>query len=85
MPSLVVIDEATLQQIAALTDGKYFRATDQKVLNNIFEEIDRLETTSIDVNHFTHTEDNYELLVWIALGLILAQVLLRHTYLRSIP
>ncbi len=80
VPSPVVIDEATLQQIAALTDGKYFRATDQKVLNNIFEEIDRLETTSIDVNHFTHTEDNYE-----ALGLILAQVLLRHTYLRSIP
>lgn len=85
VPSQVVIDEATLQQIASLTDGKYFRATDQKMLNKIFDEIDRLETTSIDVSQFSHTEDNYELLVWIALGLILLQVLLRNTYLRTIP
>lgn len=85
VPTDVVIDEETLKQIATLTDGKYFRATDQKVLNNIFDEIDKLETTRFDINNFSHTEDNYELLVWIALGLMLLQVLLRHTYLRSIP
>lgn len=84
-PAPVVIDEATLQQIAKITDGKYFRATDQKMLNDVFDEINKLETTSIDVSSFSHTEDNYELLVWIALGLILLQVLLRHTYLRTIP
>lgn len=85
VPTDVVIDEETLKQIATLTEGKYFRATDEKVLNNIFDEIDKLETTHFDVNDFSRTEDNFELLVWIALGLILLQAILRHTYLRSIP
>ncbi|MBD5257629.1 MAG: VWA domain-containing protein [Barnesiella sp.] len=84
-PAPVVIDEATLKQIADITDGKYFRATDQKMLNDVFDEINKLETTSIDVSSFSHTEDNYELLVWAALGLLLLQVLIRHTYLRTIP
>lgn len=83
--SPVVIDEETLKQISKITDGKYFRATDQQMLANIFDEINRLETTEFDVSHFSHTEDNYELLVWIALALILASVLLRQTYLRTIP
>ncbi|MDD6888935.1 MAG: VWA domain-containing protein [Bacteroidales bacterium] len=85
VPTDVVIDEETLKQIATLTEGKYFRATDEKVLNNIFDEIDKLETTHFDVNDYSRTEDNFELLVWIALGLILLQAILRHTYLRSIP
>lgn len=83
--SPVVIDEETLKQISIITDGKYFRATDQQMLANIFDEINRLETTEFDVSHFSHTEDNYELLVWLALGFILASVLLRQTYLRTIP
>ncbi len=81
----VVIDDATLKQIAEITNGKYFRATDEKVLNDIFDEINKLETTTFDVNHFTHTEDNYELLIWIALALLLSSILLRYTILRTIP
>ncbi len=55
----VVIDEATLQSIASTTGGRYFRATDNNVLSDIFQEIDALEKTAIDVRNFTHTEDNF--------------------------
>lgn len=81
----VVIDEATLQNIAQNTGGKYFRATDNKVLNDVFREIDALEKTQMDVRHFSHTEDNYMLWAWLALGLFAIELLLRYTVLRSLP
>lgn len=81
----VVIDEATLQQIANATGGRYFRATGNTVLKDIFSEIDQLEKTQMDVKHFSHTEDNYMLWAWLALGLFLLEILLRHTVLRTIP
>ena len=59
VPQPVVIDEGTLKQISDITGGKYFRATGNKVLADIFAEIDRLETSEIDVRHFSHTEDIY--------------------------
>ncbi len=81
----VVIDESTLRQIANLTDGKYFRATDENVLRQVFEEIDSLEKTRMDVRHFSHAEDNYMLFAWIAFALIALELLLRYTVNRSIP
>lgn len=81
----VVIDEATLKQIADETNGKYFRATNNKVLAEVFEEIDKLEKTRMDVRHFTHTEDDYMLFAWIAFALIFVELLLRYTVTRSIP
>lgn len=81
----VVIDETTLKSIASMTGGKYFRATDNNVLAQVFEEIDKLEKTEMDVKHFSHTEDNYMMWAWIAIGLFLIELLLRHTILRSIP
>ncbi|MDE6653226.1 MAG: VWA domain-containing protein [Muribaculaceae bacterium] len=81
----VVIDEATLRQIAEETNGKYFRATNNKVLAEVFEEIDQLEKTRMDVRHFTHTEDDYMLFAWIAFALIFVELLLRYTVTRSIP
>ena len=81
----VVIDEATLKNIASTTGGKYFRATGNTVLKEIFAEIDRLEKTQMDVKHFSHTEDNYMLLAWLAIGLFVVELLLRHTVLRTIP
>lgn len=81
----VVIDEATLQSIANTTGGKYFRATGNTVLKDVFEEIDRLEKTQMDVRHFSHTEDNYMMWAWLALGLFLLEIILRHTVLRTIP
>lgn len=81
----VVIDEATLKTIATTTGGKYFRATDNNVLAQIFEEIDRLEKTEIDVRNFTHTEDNYLPWALFALALLALELILRNTLLRNIP
>ncbi len=79
------IDEQSLRQIADMTGGKYFRATDERMLNDVFEEIDQLEKTVLDVDRFTLTDENF--MPWIltalcALGLAL---LMRYTVLRRIP
>lgn len=83
----VVIDEATLQEIAKTTGGRYFRATDNKVLKEIFDEIDKLEKTVIDVRNFSHTEDSPITFWLIGIALVLAglEVLARNTIMRSIP
>lgn len=81
----VVIDEKTLKEIASMTGGKYFRATGNNVLADIFEEIDSLEKTEIDIRNFTHTEDHYEPWAFLALAFFLLEMLLRNTVLRKIP
>ena len=81
----VVIDEATLKQIADNTGGKYFRATNEDVLNDIFTEIDQLEKTRMDVMNFSHTEDNYMPWAILLLVLVLADQVVRYTLLRNIP
>jgi Ca-activated chloride channel family protein len=81
----VVIDEATLKTIASNTGGKYFRATDNKVLSDIFHEIDQLEKTKMDVRHFSHTEDNYMPWAWLLFILVGVELLLRYTVFRTMP
>ncbi|MBE6318040.1 MAG: VWA domain-containing protein [Bacteroidales bacterium] len=81
----VVIDEETLTKIAETTGGSYFRATDDKMLEAVFHEIDKLEKSKIDVKHFTHTEDNYMIWAWFALIFFVSEIMLRYTILRSIP
>lgn len=81
----VVIDEETLQAVAKQTGGKYFRATDNTVLEDVFREIDSLEKTRMDVKHFSHTEDNYMIWAWLALAFFTIELLLRFTILRTIP
>ena len=81
----MVIDEPTLKEIANITGGKYFRATNNNVLDDVFSEIDKLEKTKIDTKNFTHTEDNYMLWAWLAFGFFLLEIILRHTILRIIP
>lgn len=85
VPMPVVIDEPTLKNIAEMTGGRYFRAVNNNVLQEVFEEIDKLEKTQMDVRHFSHTEDNYMLWAWLAFGLLALELLLRNTILRSIP
>ncbi len=79
------IDEAALKSIADSTKGKYFRATDSRMLKNIFNEIDKLEKTTLDVNNFTQTEENF--MPWILLSIcaISLYLLIRYTVLRRIP
>ena len=81
----VVIDEATLKQIAKNTGGKYFRATGNDVLADIFSEIDALEKTKMNIRSFSHTEDNYMLWAWLAFGLFTLEIVLRKVLLRPIP
>ena len=81
----VQIDENVLQQIAAETDGKYFRATNTAKLKEIYDSIDKLEKTKIDVTEFRkHTEEFYPWAI-AALLLLLADLTLRFTVFKSIP
>ena len=79
------IDEASLKDIAKQTNGKYFRATDSKMLRDIFNEIDRLEKTRLDVTKFTQTEENFMPWVLAALCCLCLAYLIRYTVLRRIP
>ena len=81
----VVIDEATLQQIANATGGKYFRATSKGTLASIFKEIDTLEKTHMDVQRFSHTEDHYHPWAIALLVLLLVWMVGEYTVLRHIP
>ncbi len=79
------IDEQSLKQIASVTGGKFFRATDEKMLRNVFEEIDSLEKTVLDVDKFTLTDENFMPWILVALCALCACLLMRYTLLRRIP
>jgi Ca-activated chloride channel family protein len=81
----VEIDEGILTEIATATGGRYFRATDRESLRAVYEEIDRLETTEIETDHFTRHEELFGRFVLLALALLVAEFLLRALYLRQIP
>ena len=79
------LDEETLQEIADITDAKYYRATDTAGLRDIYSEINALEKTEVEVLVFTRYR---EVLTWFlvpALFLILLEVLLSRTVFRRIP
>ena len=79
------IDEESLKQIAEETNGKYFRAKDEKVLKKVFDEIDKLEKSILDVDRFTYTEENFEPWILLSLCSLGLYLMLRYTVLRRIP
>ena len=81
----VDIDETTLRETAALTGGRYFRATDRASLEGIYAEIDELETTEIEVQHFTRYGELFHLPLTAGLLLLVLEVALGNTVLRRIP
>ncbi|GBU08055.1 aerotolerance protein BatA [Bacteroidales bacterium] len=81
----VEIDEQTLTKIADITGGKYFRATNNKALKEIYQEIDLLEKTKISVQEYSKKQEEYLLFALIALLILLLEILLRNTLLRNIP
>jgi len=81
----VDIDEKTLQAIADKTNGKYFRATDNKTLKAIYAEIDQMEKTKIQVTEYTKKQEEFLPYAICALLLLLLEVILRNTVLRHIP
>ena len=81
----VKIDEQTLQDIATITDGKYFRATNNKSLKEIYKDIDTLEKSKIEVAKFhKHSEEFLPFALW-ALSLLFISFILQITFLRQIP
>lgn len=81
----VEIDEEVLQQIATLTGGQYFRATDNDKLQQIYQEIDQLEKSKMEERHFSQKKEQYFIFALIGMCLLIAQALLRYTVLRKIP
>ena len=79
------LDEETLRRIADATDGKYFLATDTEALRGIYDEINKLEKSEIEISVFTQRD---ELAAWLLLpvsALILLEILARGALLRPAP
>ncbi len=80
-----IIDEATLQQIADETGGRYYRATDTAGLRAIYDEINELEKSDVEIETFSRYD---ELVAWVlipAIGLLALEMFLRQTLFRKIP
>jgi len=81
----VEIDERLLNEIAVLTDGKYYRATNEESLQQIYDEIDQLEKTEIEISVFKRYSEEYRPFALMALVLVLIEVLLRMTIFKTMP
>jgi Ca-activated chloride channel family protein len=79
----VEIDEVLLKEIATVTGGKYFRATNNKKLEEIYSEINKLEKTDVEEFKFYNYEEKYRPLVLLAGLLLLIELLLRNTLFKS--
>jgi Ca-activated chloride channel family protein len=79
----VEIDEDLLKEIAKVTGGKFFRATNNKKLQQIYQEIDKLERTDIEEFKFYNYEEKFRSLVLLAGLLIFVEFLFRYTIFRS--
>lgn len=79
------LDNETLQSIADATGGKYFRATDTATLQNVFNEIDRLEKSKIDSENYVRWQDDFMPWIGAAIVLLLMAFICRYTLLRRIP
>jgi len=81
----VQIDEELLQNIASMTGGKYFRADNNKKLKQIYNEIDNLEKSKIDVQEFRKKHESFLPLALLALALFSLEIILRYLVFRKFP
>jgi Ca-activated chloride channel family protein len=81
----VEIDEDMLRKIAEMTDGRYFRATSNTKLLEIYGEINKLERDKVEVDSLIRHKEEYTPFALLALGCLLLELLLRLTVLRRIP
>ncbi len=79
------VDDKTLREIADITHGKFFRAENLKELNDIYSEIDKLEKTKVQLEHFTTYEELYQIFLIAALAILGLEILLANTIFRRIP
>jgi len=78
-------DEKSLQEIAGMTGGHYFRATNNAKLRNIYQEIDKMEKTKINVREYNKKNEEFFVFAIVAFLLLLTEILLRNTILKRIP
>lgn len=81
----VDIDEPTLREIAAKTEGVYFRASDNDNLEQIYQEIDALEKTKLRTRNYQVVGEDFGLWALLAFGLLILEFVLRHTLFRTNP
>ena len=81
----VEIDENTLGRIAEITDGGYYRATNNSKLKEVYEQIDKLERTKLNVKEFSTREEEYLSFAIVAFVALLLEILLNNTILKRIP
>lgn len=79
----VEIDEKLLQEIASETEGQYFRATDNESLQEIYDEIDKLEKTKIEEFKYYNYQEKFRIFVLLGLGFLLIEFILRNTIFKS--
>ncbi|MGK6342652.1 VWA domain-containing protein [Chryseobacterium sp. DT-3] len=73
----VTIDENTLREVAQTTGGRYFRATSNSSLEEVYDEINQLEKTDIKVAKLYNYDEYFKIFLWIALGMLFFDALLR--------
>ncbi len=83
--SRVEIDEDLLIEIAQMTGGKYFRATSAEALQQIYNEIDRLEKTEIETTSFRRYSEEFHYFAFLGILFIILEILLRYTVFKTIP
>jgi Ca-activated chloride channel homolog len=80
----VEIDEGILRKISAMTNGDYFRATNNQKLKEIYNRIDKMEKSKVDVKQYSRKHEEYRTFAFAALFLLLLEITMRNTVLRSI-
>jgi len=83
--SRVEIDEPLLTQIAEMTGGQYYRALSEEGLKEIYDEINQLEKTEIEVSIFKRYQELFPPLLMLAILCLVLEILLRYTFFRAIP
>ena len=81
----VDVDEKTLQAVADLTGGKFYRATDTDSLQRIYDQINRLETSAQTVQKFEHYDELYAWALYPALAILGLNFVLQQTRYRRLP
>jgi Ca-activated chloride channel family protein len=84
-PTSDFIDEQLLRKIGDETGGKYFRAIDKESLKGIYNQIDKLEKTKVEITSYKRYEERFLPFVFAALGFLLIELVLRLTFLKKFP
>jgi Ca-activated chloride channel family protein len=81
----VHFNEAGLKEVARIADGQFYRATDTKSLEQIFNDIDKFEKTTVSVKKYQQYRDLFPACIAAGLGLLVAQLLLSQTIWKKLP